>query len=60
MAQNVNPRVESSSSESPKRSENMNDRIESNKVVQRYVPATHLFYVVIPTYLRIIYPTKHI
>lgn len=36
MAQNVNPRLEGSSSDSPKRSEDMNDRIESNKVVQRY------------------------
>lgn len=35
MAQNVNPRLEGSSSNSPKRSEDMNDRIESNKVVQR-------------------------
>lgn len=37
MAQNVNPRVESSSPDSPKRNEDMNDRIESNKVVQRYL-----------------------
>lgn len=36
MAQNVNPRFDNSSNSSPKRSEDMNDRIESNKVVQRY------------------------
>lgn len=36
MAQNINPRLESGPSDSPKRSEDMSDKIESNKVVQRY------------------------